>query len=175
MSSYPTRRRQRLAGFDYSTPGTYFVTLCVQDRLPLFGRVVDGRMHRSPAGDAIERVVGEIPGRFPGATVEAVMTMPDHLHLLLSLDGTTPSLSEIVHWFKSQSTARYAQGVRDQGWRRFAGSLWQRGFHDRVIRTDEELNVTREYMMTNPVRWALRHEPQEEGGPPHASLGGPYT
>ena len=80
-----------------------------------------------------------------------------------------------MHWFKAQSTARYAQGVREQGWRRFAGRLWQRGFYDRVIRTDEELNATREYLPTNPVRWMLRREAlEDEGGPPHASLGGPY-
>ncbi|MBV9281856.1 MAG: hypothetical protein JOZ41_17395 [Chloroflexi bacterium] len=37
---------------------------------------------------------------------------------------------------------------------------------------DEELEAIREYLLTNPERWTLRHE---GGGPPHASLGGPYT
>jgi REP element-mobilizing transposase RayT len=158
MSTYPTRKRQRLAGFDYVAAGYYAVTICVQWRLALLGRVIDGQMRRSPAGDAIAECLREIPARFAGVTVDTVMVMPDHVHLLLSLDGTSASLSEVIHWFKSQSTARYAKGARIEGWQRFAGKLWQRGFYERVIRTDEDLGAVRGYMLTNPQRWMLRHE-----------------
>jgi REP element-mobilizing transposase RayT len=95
------------------------------------------------------------------------MVMPDHLHVILSLDGKTATLSEILHWVKAQSTARYARGVREEGWRRFAGRLWQRGFYDRIIRTDEELAAAREYLLTNRERWELQQE-ERAGGPPHA-------
>lgn len=158
MSTYPTRRRQRLEGFDYTTAGCYFVTVCVQDRLPLFGRVVTGTMQPSPAAHVIEKTLSEIPSRFPGVDLDTVMVMPDHVHLILTLGGESASLSEIMHWFKAQSTARYGRGVRDQGWRRFNKTLWQRGFYDRIIRDDEELNATATYMLTNPERWMLRHE-----------------
>lgn len=86
------------------------------------------------------------------------MVMPDHVHALLSLDGTSAPLSEIIHWFKSQSTGRYARGVRHEGWPPFAGRLWQRGFYDRVIRTDEDLNEVRAYILSNPQRQMLREE-----------------
>jgi REP element-mobilizing transposase RayT len=158
VSSYPTRKRQRLAAFDYTTAGYYAVTICVQERLPLFGRVIDGEVHHAPAGTAIEDCLQEIPGRFPGVVVDTVMVMPDHLHVLLVLDGESVSLSEIIHWFKSQSTSRYARGVQREGWPRFAGTLWQRGFYERVIRTEEDLNTVRAYMLTNPQRWMLRDE-----------------
>jgi hypothetical protein len=50
--------------------------------------------------------------------------------------------------------------VQEKGWERFAGRLWQRGFYDRVIRTDEELHAIHEYVVTHLQRWALRHEGQ---------------
>lgn len=36
-SNYPNRRSIRLKGYDYASPGAYFVTIRVQDGIPLFG------------------------------------------------------------------------------------------------------------------------------------------
>jgi hypothetical protein len=44
------RRSIRLQGYDYSWSGAYYVTLCTQDRVCLFGEVADGRMHVNPSG-----------------------------------------------------------------------------------------------------------------------------
>lgn len=156
MTTYPIRRGQRLKDVDYTSPGYYAVTVCVQDRIPLFGHVYSGVMHLSPAGTVIGTIWQEIPARFPSITADALVVMPDHLHGVLALDGKTPSLSVILQWFKAQSTAQYTRGVREEGWRRFAGNLWQRGFYDRIIRKDEDLNAIRAYILTNPERWELR-------------------
>ena len=157
--TYPSRRRQRLASYDYSGPGCYFVTLCIQDRLPLLGRVVSGQMHPFPAGEHICRSWEEIPDRYPGVELDTLLVMPDHLHALLSLGGEQrASLSEIIHHLKSRTTAQYALGVRQKGWAPFPGTLWQRGFYDRVIRDDEESTRVRTYILQNPVRWSLARE-----------------
>jgi putative transposase len=158
MRTYPIRRSQRLEDFDYSSTGYYAVTVCVQDRIPLFGYVRAGVMHLSPAGAAIETLWHQIAIRFPGVICDAVMVMPDHLHAILALDGNTPSLSVILQWFKGQSTARYVRGVQDEHWMRFSGQLWQPGFYDRVIRKDEGLNAVRAYIATNPERWEMRRK-----------------
>lgn len=158
MTTYPVRRGQRLKGFDYSTSGFYAITVCVQDRLPLFGHVEHAVMHRSEAGIAIDRNWQELATRFPGVSSDVVMVMPDHLHGILALDGQTPTLSHLLDWFKGQSTARYARGVRDAGWRRFSGQLWQRGYYDRIIRKDEDLEAIRAYIVSNPERWEVRSQ-----------------
>ncbi|MGZ9214886.1 MAG: transposase, partial [Candidatus Binatia bacterium] len=44
------RRSIRLADYDYSQAGAYFVTLSVHDRACLFGEVVDGVMCLSELG-----------------------------------------------------------------------------------------------------------------------------
>jgi REP element-mobilizing transposase RayT len=158
MDSYPNRRQQRLPDYDYTTAGLYFVTLCVQGRSRLLGRVVSGEMHHSPAGELVQRRCEEIPQRYPDLRLDAVMVMPDHLHAILSLGGTGQSLSTVIHWLKSRTTADYVAGVRDWGWPSFRGKLWQQGFHDRIMRDDQEVNAVREYVLQNPLRWGANEE-----------------
>jgi putative transposase len=158
MGSFPTRKQHRLSGYDYTTVGFYFVTLCVQGRLPLLGRIVSDDMRLSPAGEIAQDRCEEIPRRYSGIELDTVMVMPDHLHAIISLGGDTDSLSTVVHWLKSRTTSDYTLGVRAAGWPPFHGRLWQPGFYDRVMRDDQELNAIREYVMQNPLRWSLREQ-----------------
>ena len=48
------RRSIRLKGHDYSRPGTYYVTICVQDRKCLFGHIIDGEMHLNEYGKIVQ-------------------------------------------------------------------------------------------------------------------------
>jgi len=47
------RRSIRLKGYDYSSPGAYFITLCTQNREYLFGKIVDGRMMLNEWGELV--------------------------------------------------------------------------------------------------------------------------
>jgi putative transposase len=49
------RRSIRLKGYDYSRAGLYFITICVQNRLHLFGDVNNGKMLLNDAGRMIEK------------------------------------------------------------------------------------------------------------------------
>ncbi len=63
-----------------------------------------------------------------------------------------------MRWFKTMTTNAYIRGVRDEGWPRFEGHLWQRSYHDRIVRNETELDHLREYIATNPLRWHLDRE-----------------
>ena len=56
--------------------------------------------------------------------------------------------------FKSLTTNAYIRGVREQGWARFDGRLWQRNFFERIIRNERQLNALRQYIVDNPTNWA---------------------
>ena len=71
----------------------------------------------------------------------------------LPLRRKSMSLPDVVHRFKSLTTARYRHGVRDHGWPAFRGRLWQRNYYEHVIRDDDDLNNIREYIVNNPLRW----------------------
>ncbi|MCF8039647.1 MAG: hypothetical protein K9K79_10055 [Desulfohalobiaceae bacterium] len=68
------------------------------------------------------------------------------------------TVGRVVQAFKSITTHEYARGVKQCGWPRFKGKLWQRNYYEHVIRNDGELNRIRKYIAENPAQWALDRE-----------------
>jgi putative transposase len=65
------------------------------------------------------------------------------------------SLFDVVYRLKTMTTKRYIDAVKQLGWRSFQGKLWQRNYYEHIIRNDVELNGIREYIINNPLNWAL--------------------
>jgi putative transposase len=84
MTSYPSRRTTRLRDYDYSQAGAYFVTLCIEQRLPLLGGIRDGQVELSPAGTMVATVWSQLDRYYP-VGVDAFVVMPNHLHGILVL------------------------------------------------------------------------------------------
>ena len=74
------RRSIRLRSYDYSQYGTYFVTLCVQGRECLFGSIHNDMMEANNAGTAVQDVWTGLEKRFPNATLDVFVVMPNHFH-----------------------------------------------------------------------------------------------
>lgn len=163
------RRSIRLKGYDYTQAGAYFITICTQNRLCLFGEVVNGEMRLNEAGAMVQSVWDEIPVFYPGVLTDAFVVMPNHIHGIVVLVGAPPrgcpnqgqaqgpaptlSLPDVVHRFKTMTTKRYADGVKRNGWPPFPGRLWQRNYYEHIIRNEESLNRIRQYIADNPARW----------------------
>lgn len=81
------RHSIRLKGYDYSSGGAYFVTICTHGRECLFGRIVDDKMQVNDAGRMVENVWLELPGRFPDVVLDAFVVMPNHFHVILFIVG----------------------------------------------------------------------------------------
>jgi REP element-mobilizing transposase RayT len=150
-----------LRGYDYDSPSNSFVTICTQNRACLFGDIQDGMLTMSTAGLVMESWWLAIPRAFPEVELDAVVVMPNHVHGIL-LDGTMadtpgetslPSLSRVIQRFKGQSTNDYMVGVRTDGWRRFEGRLWQKGYYEHIIRSDREIDRIRDYVDGIPLHW----------------------
>src|ERR1043165_2930296 len=74
------RRSIRLAGYDYSQEGAYYVTIVVQGRECLFGEIVDGEMYLNQYGKIVQKWWNEIPIHFPNVALGAFVIMPNHVH-----------------------------------------------------------------------------------------------
>ena len=77
---HPNRRSLRLKCYDYAQAGAYFVTICTQGRVCLFGEVVDGEMRLNAAGAMVDAEWHGLPRRFPGVQTDAFVVMPNHVH-----------------------------------------------------------------------------------------------
>ncbi|MBK8339463.1 MAG: hypothetical protein IPK99_05385 [Flavobacteriales bacterium] len=74
------RQTIRLQGYDYANVGAYYLTICTQDRLHLFGRIADGVVHSSPIGELTQRCWDAIPEHMPHVDVGEFVVMPNHVH-----------------------------------------------------------------------------------------------
>jgi len=64
-----------------------------------------------------------------------------------------PSLPGIVQWFKTMTSNALLRGINSGLWSSEPGRLWQRNYHEHVIRDERDLTAIRDYIATNPARW----------------------
>ncbi|MBI3089709.1 MAG: transposase [Candidatus Tectomicrobia bacterium] len=171
-SDYPKHHRRsiRLESYDYSQPGAYFVTVCTRNRACVLGHITDGQMRLNSHGASIQACWQELPQRYHHVGLDSFIVMPNHLHgiLVLSADRrggsrTAPTpcveqkpLGRLIGVFKTVSTKRINEMQGAPG-----RTIWQRNYFERVIRNEEELRHIREYLVTNPSRWAVDRENPE--------------
>jgi len=165
------RRSIRLQGYDYSRAGTYYLTICTQNREYLLGEIVNGVLRLNDAGEMVSRWYGELENKFPDIQCDAFVCMPNHVHFIVVNVGadlcvrpemvgehTGSPLQRVVQWFKTMTTNEYIRGVKQNNWSPFPGKLWQRNYYEHIIRYENELNRIRQYIIDNPARWGTDRE-----------------
>jgi len=178
MAKNRDRHPLRLKGYDYTQPGGYFVTICTFQNQNTFGEIVDGHMILNDFGRLVEDEWKRTEIIRKEITLDDFVIMPDHLHGIIIIDyvadlvgahgvssfendnplvgahGRAPllritgSLGSIIAGFKSSATKRINLIRGTPG-----TSVWQRGYFDRIIRNNKELDRVREYIRTNPVNF----------------------
>jgi putative transposase len=145
---------KRLAGYDYSQPGFYFVTICTQEHRLVFGTIVDDQVHLRNPGQIAESVWVTLPRRFAHVKLDDYVFMPNHMHTIIELTDLNPAqhgsraaLWEIIRVFKA-ATSYQIRHTQDKPW--FA---WQDDYFDTVIKTEVALQRIRQYIVENPFRW----------------------
>jgi REP element-mobilizing transposase RayT len=123
----PKRRSPRLKDYDYSQDGGYFVTICTQNRVCLFGDVADGVMRLNDAGKMVVVYWEEATRKFPGLILDAAIVMPNHMHGIIFLPGSI-SLLTVIQWFKTMTTNAYIRGVKRTAGLRFPIGCGRNGF-----------------------------------------------
>jgi REP element-mobilizing transposase RayT len=139
MTSHPGNKALR-RGRVSEAGRIYLVTAVAWNRAPIFG---DYRTARR-----IARIV-HAPTTWRRAECLAWVLMPDHWHGLVQLDDHADAdLSKMVRKLKSLVT----KALRDEG---RTSPVWQRAFHDRALRADEDVRAAARYIVANPVRAGL--------------------
>ena len=155
------RKNIRLKGYDYSSVGYYFITICVKDKHEtLWTNPVGAAFGRpsfttptplSEIGALINSEIQKIEDVYESVRIDKYVIMPNHIHMIIVLTETTgedgrpqaaPTISRIINQFKGSVT------------KRLGFSIWQKLFHDRVIRDEAEYHAKWQYIEDNPVRWA---------------------
>ena len=208
------RRSIRLQGYDYARDGAYFVTICTQGRMCVFGTVVKGEMLLNDCGREVARCWAWLAEQYPYVHLDEWIVMPDHTHAIIVIsdfyddivpsndadttkhtrngggpsndttintpcrggprtaqlraasitksvnrttDDTPPAstqrkpLGRLIGAFKTVSTGRVNELAGIPG-----AQLWQRDYHERVIRNNLATDALRRYVANSPVLWVSR-------------------
>ena len=183
-SQKTARKSTRLEGFDYSSEGSYFITLVTKNRIHLFGEIVDEEMVLNEFGRIVEFTWNDLLNHNTDMGFGEFCIMPNHVHGIIHLYGkkeistvgvgseptpvfhqaglepastrSSQTLSEIVRQFKTFS-ARRINALRET----VGVSVWQRSFYDHIIGIDREYSQIEEYILDNPREWAWDEENRE--------------
>jgi REP element-mobilizing transposase RayT len=160
-----------LKGWDYSSPGAYFVTIVTKYRTCYFGNVENGDMHLNELGEIAQQCFEKIPEHFPFVSLDSFVIMPNHVHGIIiikhqpqqpetdtasyitapknkkmaSISPKPSSLSVIIRSYKS-AVSKQARQIHPD-------FVWQSRYYDHIIRDEKSLNNIRQYIIQNPLNW----------------------
>jgi len=155
------RRSIRLKNYDYSQEGAYFITLCAYKRQCLFGHIHDDKMLLNKRGAIVQQEWIKSFNLRKELTMDEYVIMPNHFHGIVfiahpTLRRSSPlprtighgnaTLGSLVAGFKSAVTKRIKAFDA-------ISCIWQRNYHEHIIRHSSGLDKIRAYVVNNPLSW----------------------
>ena len=139
---YYSRKSPRIPEYDYSTCNYYFVTICTDHRRCIFGLPNAVTM----CGEIAQREILQIPSHYEGVRIDQYVVMPNHIHMMIVLENNHHNLNQIIAQYKSGVTRK----IREY---RPCKDVWQRSYHDHVIRNQAAYEKIWAYIEGNPINW----------------------
>ena len=167
LKDLPVRKIIRLQEHDYSSNGAYFITICTQKSLHLFGEIVGQGLcscRLTPIGGIIEREWYSLTERYPHIIFDNFVVMPNHIHAIISINQdlktqqerqeqspcpTRPTIGDIICAYKSITTKLCNKNDNITG-----RKIWHTRYHDHIIRNQEDYQRIWQYIDENPAKWS---------------------
>ena len=158
----PRRKPLRIRGYDYSTPGAYFITICTKNRIPLLAHidvgtvVLDGPQIRlSRYGEIANKHLCNMRDFYDYITIDKYVIMPNHIHLLICIKENGPSRTTVPT--RLSSVSRFIGPFKRFCNREYGRNIWQSRSYDHIIRNQEDYDAVWEYIENNPSKWFEDH------------------
>lgn len=159
------RRSIRLRGYDYRQAGIYYVTICAAGKRCVFGKIESDEFVPDAYGRMVMDCWLDVVNHTPFPTLDEWQLMPNHLHGVLvfsALKATgvaapgqwsvpAGSLGVVMRGFKGAAKRRINEARAE---RQLAPvEVWQRDYHEHIVRDEDDLNRIRRYIIENPLNW----------------------
>ena len=155
---------RRLPGYDYSQPGAYFITIVTENRVCLFGHILNAKLVLTEIGRIVrDEWLTSVQMRRE-IDLDCWMIMPNHVHGVIFINDFFYARQESHNkpglYRKPKSLSTFVSGFKSAVSRRInklrggkVGSIWQYNYHDHIIRDEKDFDIKRQYIIENPVRW----------------------
>ena len=163
MSDLPIRKLNRLKTYDYSSCGSYFLTLCVKDMKCILSRVVGVDAPGDPVPQIIltrygciaDSVIKRNESVYDDITVDKYVIMPNHIHLLISVNAAENSDGALRASPPTNRVSVFVSALKKFSSQKAGIDLWQRNYYDYIIRDDDDFLVRWQYIDENPRKWLI--------------------
>jgi len=146
--------------------GLYFVTLNTLNKVHYFGKIEDGQMQYSDAGEIMVSAIQNLPSHYDDISIEEWVVMPNHVHLIVrigsgnSFEGIkNPQNRKPLTNGDKRSRLSSMVGLLKSGVKRQTNKNsilfdWNPRFYEHIIRTPESHKNITEYIKNNIKKWS---------------------
>lgn len=154
------RKSIRLKGFDYSSSGYYFVTICTTKKIHWFGKIIDNKFEINQNGLIIKNELFQTEKIRKNVKIDKYQIMPNHIHAIIIINNTgadavrpytsinKTNLGKIISGFKSSTHRLLNKANKSENF-----PFWQRNYFERIIRDKKEYWAIKTYIKNNPQNW----------------------
>ena len=152
-NTLPIRKHPRLKNFDYSSAGAYFITICTHNRKCLFSHIVGralapAEIRYTAYGQIAKEQLFLLEKRYPFLKIDQYVIMPNHIHMILYIKydngrmiSSPTSILTVIGQMKRCVSKKIGEPI------------WQRSFHDHIIRDKNDYDKISKYIYENPIKW----------------------
>jgi len=170
------RKSQRLPNYDYSKEGLYFITLCVENGITLFGDIYNRELKLNIFGKIAKEEWLKTEQIRENIALHEFIVMPNHFHAIVEIlfndnesvksnqfKSPSQSIGAIVRGYKGATTKKIKEIINNNDCKEMmhfnpstidlSKSIWQRNFHDHIIQNQKAYIKIVEYTENNPFTW----------------------
>ena len=170
-SKFPQRKHIRLRNYNYSGNGCYFITICTKDKNHLFGSYNVGALHEAPTNHAknrcinlnqygkfVEKTILNLPERFSEISIDNSIVMPNHIHMLVSINNDINSERALREAPLQRSLLSKAVGYKKMNVSKEIHktyptiTVWQNRYIDHIIRNQTDFEYHWNYIEYNALK-----------------------
>ena len=159
----PYRKPNRISGYDYSQNGAYFITICTQDRKKILSKITVGTpvpgCPNPPVlellwhGKIADKYIQQMHTFYDYISIDKYVIMPDHIHLLISINEPFGHPGTGVPTKRTSSLARFVGSFKRFCNKEYGNNIWQSRYHDHVIRNRQDYDEIWQYIENNPRKY----------------------
>ena len=166
---FQIRKSNRISGYDYSTNGAYFITICTENRRKILSEIIVGTPlpgypeevcpELTPCGKIADKYIRQMDAFYDNLSVDKYVIMPDHIHLLISIHGLGGHPGRGVPTGEKERTsviARFVGTFKRFCNKEYGENIWQGRYYDHVIRNQQDYDEVWQYIENNPRKWAIQ-------------------
>ena len=140
---FATRKPTRIPQYDYTSDNYYFITICTHEKECIFGTVEQ----LNQLGEIAMQDLRNIENCYEGVRIDICIVMPNHIHAIIVLENANTSLNQVIGLYKSGVSRKIRKIVPDM-------QVWQRSYHDHIIRNQAAYEKIWNYVQFNGEKWS---------------------